>query len=175
MQNCISWEVIWGLNEQQKALNYKTKVPLDSFSSRHKQQRSICDVNKVCQWDLCPVRVGCPLCHWFLVSFIWTEFLGATRWEAGLQFGDLKSSHLCCLQMMWSFWPHHAWTCSSHESVPQPTVKLLGWWSAPPNLRPRFSAGKRVKCLLRLRKYCPSGGVWVFLGLADTKATHCGD
>lgn len=31
---------MWGLNEHQKALNYKTRVPLNSYYSRHKQRRS---------------------------------------------------------------------------------------------------------------------------------------
>lgn len=60
--------------------------------------------------------------------------------------------HPSSLQMM-SCWPFQAKTCSVYWGGLQPRVKPLAWGSASPNLRARFSMGKKVACLSRLEEF----------------------
>ena len=82
-------------------------------------------------------RARAALCHLFCSEPLWTVFLGAARVLRGCRFGDLKMRSLLFAEDV-VLVLHQSVTSSSHWISPQP-----GWESASPNLRPRFSAGKR--------------------------------
>ncbi len=75
-------------------------------------------------------------------------------------------SNCCLLQMMWSCWHHQSVTFSTHWIGLQPSVKWLGWGSAPLNMSPWFSART---CVLSTSSrewiLTPSEGVQVSWGL----------
>ncbi|KAL0153242.1 hypothetical protein M9458_051417, partial [Cirrhinus mrigala] len=81
------------------------------------------------------------LCHRSCSLFLWTGFLGAARGWRGSGLGT-TGSHLCFLRTMLSCWLPRTRTYSGHWGGLQPSVKRLGWESAPLSLRSWFSVGK---------------------------------
>lgn len=80
------------------------------------------------------------LCFVSEPTFIFMYRISRYSWgEQGICFGNLRIAPLL-LWMMWFCWFNQSVTFSMHWSGLQPSEKQVGWESAPPNPRQRFSA-----------------------------------
>jgi len=75
----------------------------------------------------------------------------------------------CDNKIIWIWiwiWICQTVTSSMHWGGLQPSMKRSGWESAPPSLRPWFSAGKKVECSLRVgSKLLPKAKEFKFFGV----------